>query len=598
MIYVGLINFDHIPSHKAQELIESLSPYTETPPTCIRKENLTLCYGKLSELQDKDDIWENDFSIILGRFFNKTEKRALGKEEFKALFSLDKEDFLKKFWGKYVWIQSHEKGTHFEIVIDSTGQLPFFFYPFSNGNILFASHIDIIFKILAQKPEFNWTYLCSYLIYGNSSAVQTPFQKIHELPPACSLKIRKNQWAIEPFWNPLTSYNPLCSQREDAVSILQSTLKPWIAPYKNICVSLSGGLDSSSLVYCLKDIVNENQKLNAINYFHSQIKSSNELVHAQKVCHEAGINLIEMDASTFLPFTPSKHSSTFKPNKPFPGLISLSCLESTKTYLPSKESCTFISGHGSDHIFMCPPTKKSLADYILEMGFKGSKEKIKEITTYYRDPLSPILKKTILSLANYILSRRLEKRHPKNTEDESPKWFKPELYRETADDFVHPIYGTLSKKILPGKYDQVDAFYEGLASIHMEMNSIHPTYYPFLYPPVVDFALSYPTYRLFEKGYDRYPLRKAVSDHFKTQTVWRRDKSQTTGIFQLGVKKNIAYVQDLCLEGHLVKESFVDKEELEKTITLISNGDINHMWPFVHLASTELFLRFWEGKST
>lgn len=202
-----------------------------------------------------------------------------------------------------------------------------------------------------------------------------------------------------------------------------------------------------------------------------------------------------------------------------------------------------------------------------------------------------------MSLNSHFFSRRLEKRHPKNIQDETPNWIKLEVRQKASTDFIHPIYEHLPSSVFPGKYEQIDALYEGLASIHMEMNQVNPTYYPFLYEPVVEFALSFPTYNLFDKGYDRYPLRKAVSDHFKTETVWRRDKSQVTGILQLGVKKNLEPVLDICLEGEFVKQGLIDREELHKTIMLISNGDIKHLWPFMYIASAEIFLKYWEEKS-
>ncbi len=126
------------------------------------------------------------------------------------------------------------------------------------------------------------------------------------------------------------------------------------------------------------------------------------------------------------------------------------------------------------------------------------------------------------------------------------------------------------------------------------MNPIYPASYPFLYAPVVEYALSLPTYTLFDKGYDRYPLRKSVSDRFRTERVWRRDKSQTTGIFQLGMKKNLDYILSLCAKGHFVQRELIEKEELEKTISLISHGDTNDLWPFTHLASAEIFLSYWD----
>lgn len=604
MIYVGFIHFDGENNNLADRentLQASLSAYTQVPPTVVRKDSLILCYGKLSNEHDMDEVWENSSSVLLGRIFDKVQERSYGKQDFKNLSHMNKEEALEKIWGKYIYIKNNREVSQFEIVVDCTGKLPFFYYPFPDGNVLFSSDIEIIFKVIAQeprvqRPEYNWTYLCSYLIYGDSSAIQTPFKNVYEIPPACCLTITKNEQKIKPFWNPLSPYKTRFSQERNAVSVLQSVLKPWIEPYKNICVSLSGGLDSSSLVYCLNAIKREDQKLSALNYFHSSVDSSNELIHARKVCEETGITLIEIDASSFLPFDSFHKKYSLKPNKPFPGLISLRALEKMSDHIPSTGSCTFLSGHGSDHIFMYPPSKKALSDYILEKGLKGSKEQLKNIVQFYRDSLFSILKTNAMSLGSHFLSRRTDKRNPKNTQDEIPAWIQKTLHQKTSPNFVHPIYETLSRKILPGKYDQIDALYEGLASIHMEMDTVHPTDYPFLCEPVVEFALSFPIYDLLDKGYDRYPLRKAVSDHFKTETIWRRDKGQTTGSFQLGVKKNLENILDLCMNGQFVKQDLIDREELHKTIMLISFGDINHIWPFIHITSIEMFLKFWEEK--
>ncbi len=400
MIYVGLIHFNET-SDKMDKLCAVLESYTQTPPTVIHKNSLTLCYGKLSNEQDMDDIWQNDCAVSMGRLFDKKHHCAFAKKDFKNLSSLNKEEVLAKIWGKYVYIHANEKASQFDIVVDSTGKLPFFYTIFPNGNILFASDIEIIFKVLGQKPEINWMYLCSYLTYGNSSAIQTPFQNIYELPPACWLKITKNERTTQPFWNPLCSYKNSLSEKKDAVRVLQETLKPWIEPYKNICVSLSGGLDSSSLAYCLKSIKKEEQTLSALNYFHGQVKSSNELIHARKVCEETGIELIELDVSQSLPFDSFSFKSPLKPNKPFPGLISLRSQKIKSENVPSESSCAFLSGHGSDHIFMRPPSKKSFSDYILEKGLKGSKEQLKNVTQFYRDPIFSILKENSVSLYSY-----------------------------------------------------------------------------------------------------------------------------------------------------------------------------------------------------
>ena len=596
MIYAGLISFDNA-YEKDLKLSSILKSYTRSPPTVVRKNGLTLCYGKLSDTQDKDQVWENASSVLIGHVFTKDPRVSFTENYFKNASNLNKEKILEKIWGKYVYININKEELLFEIVVDLTGQLPFFYYILPNRNILFSSNIEIIFKVLAKKPEYNWEYLCSYLFYSDSSSIITPFKDIYELPPSCCLKITKNERRTETFWNPLSSYEKnLSYSKREAVEVIQETLKPLIEPYQNICVSLSGGLDSSSLVYCLNSVKKKDQILSAQNHFHADIKSSNELFYARKVCKETGIELLEVETSHPLPFSSAPKNLPLKPNKPFSGLITSGMAKRTSDYLPSDGSCIFLSGHGGDHIFQRPPSQKSASDYFLEVGLRGFKDKLNDIAHFYRDSIFSILKKNITGLPSYFLLRRLEKRHTRDFQDKTltPKWIKGELLKQVSFDFKHPIYEELPSRILPGKYDQINSLYEGLASIQVAINPMKPTYYPFFCEPIVEFALSFPSYKLFSKGYDRYPLRQSVSARFKTETVWRRDKGHTTGIFQQGLKKNIEYVLSLCLEGQLVKQGFIDKDKLHKTILLISSGDINYMQSFTNLALIEMFINSWE----
>lgn len=244
MIYAGFLNFGS-QSLKEDHLIRAVGAFSQDSPSVVHKNSLVLCYGKISNSQDKDQLWENKLSLLLGRVFDKKRACTLEAQTFKNLSSLRKEETLNKLWGKYVYINSNSAASQFDIVVDSTGQLPFFYYPLSSGSLLFSSDMEILFKALGEKPELNWEYLCSYTIYGNSSSILTPFKNVFELPPACCLQVTKSERKTSPFWNPFRTYKDPEIQNRGAVSILQDTLKPWIQDYKNICVSLSGGLDSS-----------------------------------------------------------------------------------------------------------------------------------------------------------------------------------------------------------------------------------------------------------------------------------------------------------------------------------------------------------------
>lgn len=596
MIYLGIWSNQQDILDKIYELMPLLQQYTGEEPSVLTKNSFVLVYGKQYPLQDMDQIWESNSAILVGRIFDKVLHKAVEKKEFSKYSQKLQQGLTEEVWGKYVYwnIDNTDK---IEVMTDPAGQLSCFYYVLPSGGLLFASHIELIKQCLSSKLDYNWQYLCSYLSYGDSCATQTPFKDIEEVPPGCLLTATHSSRQVRPFWNPFATYASIPPYSGNAVDALQAVLRLITEPYQNLCVSLSGGLDSSSLVYCLNEIKRPEQKLTAINYFHASIKSSNELHYARKICDELGIELNEIDFSNTLPFDPYLETPSLKLNKPSSASICLASINKIPHYFPSNESSILLSGHGSDHIFSRPPVKRSLVDYLLNCGTRGLVGKIKYITHFYRDSFAPILAQNMMSLVRYFFARQSDKRGEKSYKEKTPRWLMPKINQYITTDFVHPVYKDVPARILPGKYDQIDALYEALASIHAKANTYNPEHYPFLCEPVIHFALSFPTYDLFDKGYDRYPLRQAVSSRFKTDNVWRRDKGETTGILQLGVKKNIDYVMELCLEGELVKKGFVDKESLRQTILLISNGSYKDLWSFVQLASIEEFLRMWSLNS-
>ncbi len=595
MIYLGLWSVRDI-SGRTRELMSILKQHAVEEVSFTAKSNFALVYGKLYPEQDIDQIWVSDSTVLIGRIFDKKHHTTLKSREFIRYSQELKKDFTRKVWGKYVyWVMDNIN--KLEVIVDPTGQLPCFYYTLPNGDLLFASHIDLINQYLSSNLDYNWSYLCSYLYFGQSCAIQTPFNGVEEIPPGCVLTANQNNRDIRSFWNPFFTYGGISSSLENPVDALQSVLKPMIEPYKNVCVSLSGGLDSSALVYCLSEIKGSDQKLIAVNHFHSGIPLSNELYYARKVCEEVGIELIEIDSSkNALPFDNYSNDQGLKLNKPFSGCLYLAATKKQKSYLPADGSCIFLSGHGSDNIFMMPPTKMCIADYFLTHGTQGLVGKIKDITHFYRDSLTPLLTENLVSLVRYLFAVKPNKRGSRFIEDRPPPWLTKKSYQYITPKFVHPVYQNVLSRILPGKYVQFDYLYEGLASIQTKINDPYPEYYPFFCEPMVECAFSFATYNLFKNRQDRYPLRQAVSSHFHTDNVWRRDKGDTTGIFQLGVKKNIDYVMELCLEGEMVKQGLIDKEGLYQTILLISNGDNTDSWSFTWLASIEIFLRMWSQK--
>ncbi len=77
-----------------------------------------------------------------------------------------------------------------------------------------------------------------------------------------------------------------------------------------------------------------------------------------------------------------------------------------------------------------------------------------------------ILKLNLKILLAHFLGTKKEKTSLKESAKDRPQWVIGVPQQNSPQPLFHPIYERLPQTILPGKYDQVDALYEGLASIH------------------------------------------------------------------------------------------------------------------------------------
>src|SRR3546814_12530200 len=99
MIYAGLIKFGRLPISE-DDLTKTIESFAQGKVSLVQKNGLILCYGKLSNTQDMDGIWENETSFLVGRAFDKENTCAFSKTTFKKLAHLSKEAILSKLWGK------------------------------------------------------------------------------------------------------------------------------------------------------------------------------------------------------------------------------------------------------------------------------------------------------------------------------------------------------------------------------------------------------------------------------------------------------------------------------------------------------------------
>ena len=584
--------------HK-QDLVEKLIARAQQdliPETSIiiNKQPYAILIGgkrKGASKAEKVQILGNNEGLLVGRIFEKSTNAPATLNDHLTHIESTKGKWLSdRYWGSYIlaFINNHEKTI--TLLRDPQGLSNLFIVETSDATF-FSCDSTILYDVLEVKPELDWSYLTSFVAGAHNITYRTPFKTITELFPGHGITLSA-QSSSSPFlfWDPtqLSHSHKTEQEYEDAlISTFYACTKAWTQESPNIGIELSGGVDSSSVVMALKDMVSEDKKIMSFNFYHPAVASSDERKYAKKIAQACKIDLECINLNNYLPFS---KFPTKRIDKPASFLLDHALNSEIAERAHLYGDLEFLSGQGGDHLFMAPPPVESIADYVLLKGYRGITTKIKDISAYYRMPLLRVLTQNFSTLLKYRLGtvdiELLNKLSP---------WMNS-TFQEKLDKniFKVPFWDKL-KQLPPAKVRHIMAIYQ--ATLYIDRgHKIHnrPVLNPFLSQPLIELGLSLPTYQLYSDGYDRAPFRRGMYKASNHEYIWRKTKGETSGVIMLGLTKNLTAITELILEGKFVKEKLVNKELLYDQIQEMRHGKGDALWPIINLLAVELWFNTWK----
>ena len=595
MILAGVIGPPQAVDLLTPSVQEALSPRLEGRAKDLKTGSLFMRAGQTDSSQ-KEAVYTTEKSLLMGRVFDKNPSNPHPLQT-----PLPFQEMLQSYWGSYLCC--HARGNTLSVLRDPIGQRPFFYKKSPLGGWLFSSELSVLCDLLGQRPAFNWDYLKAYLLHGFITSSETIFEGIFELPHGCSLTLSTDSETAHPevAWNPYA----FCGQgafkerefEEELLATLKGILSQWIGSDESCLVDFSGGLDSSALLILLAQQAKDPKALTALNMFHPLVQSSDERSYARRLSDALGTRFQEFDHTAHLPGSVCPVPSVLqKPNWPTSSLFHLKIEQDIGKILPHKGH--FVSGHGGDHCFLCPPPLNALSDFILQKSVSGVQNKMYQLSSLGRIPFFALMNRTLGGILAYTL-RRPYKRESVAT-DLAP-WLSPEVLKSLSPRHAlpdHPLFEKKNPPVLPGKFTHLETIMTGLSTLKGSLRDpSNPIFYPLFSQPIIELCLKMPTYASFEGGYNRVPFRKALSrvtPPDQQTNLWRQDKGETTGLMQRGLHDNKDFILDLCLKGTLVKKGLVDSDLLLKGLMDMIQGKPDDLWPLNNLISLELFFRLWE----
>ena len=530
----------------------------------------------------------NTHGLLVGKIFDKEDYERVGsfKNHEIEVFIRNPKFLTSHFWGRYSGILYDKTARRVALVRDPLG-LNTLFYMQTNDGILFSSELALLYDCLEKKPDLDLQYFAEYIVAENHALASTPFNSINELQPGMAFN-----WSIdgrsklELIWDLDTVKSSFITSthvfEDELLNVLKKSTKAWISDSKSICVELSGGLDSSSIMILLNEVMSADQKLIAINYIDSKEPSSNEISYAQEIADICNAPLHLIDWQKPLSY---ELLQPWRSSKPTTFLL-LDHIDARLYQIARSHGCTqVLNGQGGDHVFVAPPHEHALADYWIAHGFKGSNIVSNELAAYYRMSLPSLISKNMYAIGKHYLNISSKKKQSDF------------LSTDFASNFKHSDYylqKIIQKKFYPAKTNHILDLAHGVLYADRNQRFSDLTFaHPLLSQPLVELGLQVPTYQTFGQGYDRILFRNAISKIKKPNALWRRQKGDTTTSMLKALASNSDEILRSLLQGSLFKSGMINRIWLENTIINIKHGKTEQKWPLMKLLSAQLWLNQW-----
>lgn len=539
---------------------------------CLATECLTVLVAGSDTGPNKALLLESGAGIVLGTVFSRQpgsydHPRALthfSPPESQQLIAGNGKQLVDDYWGRYV---AFIAGKEIRVLRDPVGALPCFSVRHQHVRIFFSSFGDLEpFDLPATSV--NWQFIAAHMYQPRLlRCAQTGLDGFEEiLPGQCWRLTRDGRIAKEMYWSPTTiarsgRLDTLPSLIQQIDDTTRRCVSAWASCYPRIVHLLSGGLDSSIVLRCIR--YHPRIDVTALNFYNSFSSSSDERRYARLMSESVGCRLIEVEESpanadlrVILNAAPSV--------KPWGLQYYQTHTADERAITDSVGADAVFSGSGGDHIYLQGPVALAASDYAHDRGLDSYLIRL-------CFDIASIEGLTFASVIRGALRDGYGFRSWKPEQHVRPMRLTTSRVREVATDS-----GLLDP---PWVEDKTGLAYGKLQHLLISTAVPHDFYHPFPWPaapdrvsplisqPLIELCLQTPTYLLAMGGQDRYLAREAFSNVLPEQIVKRRAKGTADAYMQRLITRNLDFARELLLDGLLVSNNLLDRTKLEQVLT-------------------------------
>jgi len=423
--------------------------------------------------------------------------------------------------------------------------------------------------------------------------VETGLTEVTALSPGQCVKFCAAGAQTTVYWDPVRIAKEPIEDTSTAVEqvrvAVQTCVQSWANCHDRVLLMLSGGIDSSVILACLRDPAHRPEIVCANMHYPSLY--GDERRYARRAAEMAGVRLVEVERSTegsmdrllSLPRTarPANSNSDY-------AMFGEQWTRMAREYGAS----ALIVGHMGDQLFCQHPDARVVVDAVRRHGV-GARA-LNVAFDFGRASGNPALRAFLWASWHGLLGRlgssqMLSRSIPKNP------YVDYAALSHLDYRYVHR-WESAVQGLPPGKLLHVASICGASALFAPHGRSTDPEWLIPLYSqPVIELCLRMPMYLLIHGGWDRAILRRAFAKDLPREIIGRRLKGAQGNRTRM-LANSRPFIRDMLLDGILVARRVLKRPALERII-LDDAKDLNDV-NLLRCLWTEIWLRRWiEGSS-
>lgn len=537
--------------------------------------------------------------VVLGNLFARSQggvsrpaPQPLGAADSRAMLDTDGRHLIESFWGRYVAFLHDEPAGATWVVRDPSGGLPCYLVRCRGVDVYF-SWVDDVLELLDGPLEVNWPYLAAALCFVREHCAGTALREITQVLAGQCVQTRAGTSKRLFYWDPLRlAAVDTIEDPAEAVAAMRACVRDvvhaWASRHEHLLLSLSGGLDSSIVLACLRDAPSQ-PRITCFHYY-PEGADLDERAFARAAAAKAGLDLIERPRDSAFSLQPllALHRSPEPTHYPY--FLEHSRLDARLA--AEHGASAVVIGFGGDQLFYQECAQWAAGDFLHRRGPRPAVLRV-ALDAAQMDGIS-VWRVLREAASSYLLNQRWS---PLQEAGRMRPLLVPAAIAQARRNagFLHPLLrhprGAPSGKLWHAhQMSQPFDFYDPIGG-DGEAERISPLFSQ----PLMELCLRIPTYVLTQGGWDRAVARRAFYDDLPPEIRNRRHKGGIEEHLRLTLEHNRPLLRELLLDGALVREGIVDRGRLAEVLSGRATRIAAGSGEILEYAGFEAWLRRWEG---